>query len=336
MRTPRVTAALLSVCLAAGATACGGSDDDKPASEQGSAQAAREALGGADRPQASQFPQPGGRTLEQLANDEFQPSDGQAGLATSVFAPGHNRLAFGVIGADQKFVYGPSALYIAQRPSDPAIGPIPAPADPLVTEPAYRSRQAASEGDPFAAVYSATVDLEEPGEWSVLIATRTDAGLIATPAGVEVAKSNPIPDIGDKAPVVETDTVEGAGGDVSKIDTRQPPSDMHANFADVVGKKPVALLFATPQLCQSRVCGPVVDIAAQLKDEYGDRVEFIHQEVYVDNEVDKGLREPLQKFKLQTEPWLFVVGTDGRVKARLEGSFGLDAFERALQAGLRT
>ena len=37
---------------------------------------------------------------------------------------------------------------------------------------------------------------------------------------------------------------------------------MHAkSFADVVGRKPVALLFATPQLCQSRVCGPVVDVA---------------------------------------------------------------------------
>src|SRR3712207_7181950 len=43
----------------------------------------------------------------------------------------------------------------------------------------------------------------------------------------------------------------------------------------------------------------------------------------------KGLRPPLLKYKLQTEPWLFVVGKDGTVKARLEGSFGLDAFERA-------
>ena len=106
------------------------------------------------------------------------------------------------------------------------------------------------------------------------------------------------------------------------------------SFADVVGKKPVALLFATPQLCQSRVCGPVVDVALQIKAKYGDQVEFIHQEVYKDNDVKKGLREPLRRFNLPTEPWLFVVGSDGRITARLEGSFGLDAFEQALKTAL--
>ena len=87
---------------------------------------------------------------------------------------------------------------------------------------------------------------------------------------------------------------------------------MHGDFADVVGKKPVLLLFATPQLCQSRVCGPVVDVALQLRARYGDEVEFIHQEVYTDNDPKKGLREPLQEFNLPTEPWLFAVGKDGQ------------------------
>jgi hypothetical protein len=134
---------------------------------------------------------------------------------------------------------------------------------------------------------------------------------------------------------VETDTVASAGGDVKAIDTREPPSDMHErSFADVVGGKPVALLFATPQLCQSRVCGPVVDVALQLKKSYGDRVEFIHQEVYRDNDPNLGIRDPLVSFNLRTEPWLFVFDADGRITARLEGSFGLDAFERALRTAL--
>ena len=63
-------------------------------------------------------------------------------------------------------------------------------------------------------------------------------------------------------------------------------------------------------------------------------MEFIHQEVYVDNDPQKGLREPLKRFNVPTEPWLFVVGRDGRVTARLEGSFGLGAFERALKTAL--
>jgi len=110
---------------------------------------------------------------------------------------------------------------------------------------------------------------------------------------------------------------------------------MHeTDLREVAGKQPVVLLFATPALCQTRVCGPVVDIAAQLKKKYGDRVAFIHQEVYVDNMVKKGLRPPLESFNLRTEPWLFTLDADGRVAARLEGSFGNRAFERAIEAAL--
>jgi hypothetical protein len=72
----------------------------------------------------------------------------------------------------------------------------------------------------------------------------------------------------------------------ASIDTRVPTGDMHdVDFKDVIGKQPVALLFATLALCQRRVCGPVTDIAAQLQKQYGDQVTFIHQEVYVDNDL---------------------------------------------------
>ena len=51
----------------------------------------------------------------------------------------------------------------------------------------------------------------------------------------------------------------------------------------------------------------MTDIELQMKSKYGDKMDFIHQEVYVDNDVNKGLRPPLQAFHLRTEPWLFVV-----------------------------
>jgi hypothetical protein len=101
-----------------------------------------------------------------------------------------------------------------------------------------------------------------------------------------------------------------------------------------VGTKPVALLFATPQLCASRVCGPVTDIALQLKAKYGDQMDFIHQEVYVDNDVSKGLREPLRQFNLPSEPWLFIVDKGGKITSRLEGSIGVQQFEDAVKTGL--
>jgi hypothetical protein len=71
-----------------------------------------------------------------------------------------------------------------------------------------------------------------------------------------------------------------------------------------------------------------------MKAKYGGEMEFIHQEVYAENDPNQGLREPLQAFRLRTEPWLFVVDENGKITERLEGSFGLNAFENALQTAL--
>jgi hypothetical protein len=78
----------------------------------------------------------------------------------------------------------------------------------------------------------------------------------------------------------------------------------------------------------------VTDIELQMKSKYGDRMTFIHQEVYVDNDVNKGLREPLKQFNLPSEPWLFVVNKSGKITARLEGSIGVRQFEDAIKSGL--
>jgi hypothetical protein len=281
------------------------------------------------------FPATDGRTLQEIADTTR--SGPQAALATAVFVPGGNRLAFGVIGPDNAFVYGRTAVYVARSPQAPARGPFPAPADSLITKPAYRSRTAASETDPIASVYAAQVPLKRPGRYSILVVTKTGTDLLGAATEVEVRRDSPIPAVGERPPAAKTDTIASAKGDLESIDTRVPPARrLHEqSFDEVLGKRPVALLFATPQLCQSRVCGPVVDIAAQLQAQYRERMTFIHQEVYVDNQVDKGLRPSLRTFHLQTEPWLFTIGADGRVVARLEGSFGVRAFEQAVQAALR-
>jgi hypothetical protein len=330
-----VVALLGALMLVAG---CGGDDSSgDPVSRVPTEGGLQDRVRAASQPREADFPASDGKTLEQLAQEVRGGGSVEAGLATSVFTVGEDRLAFGVIDDQGQFVYGKTAVYVAPTPKDPAAGPFLAPADVLVTEGRYRSRQAASESDPFAAVYQAQVPFDKKGRWSVLTVTLVGDGLVAAPAQLEVSteQADKIPDIGEPAPRVETDTLESARGNVEAIDTRVPPSDMHEeSFADVVGKKPVALLFSTPQLCQSRVCGPVTDIALQLKSEYGDQVEFIHQEVYADNDPAKGLREPLAQFNLRTEPWLFVVGADGRVTARLEGSFGVTAFEDAINTAL--
>jgi hypothetical protein len=204
-----------------------------------------------------------------------------------------------------------------------------------VTEGQFRSQTAAAETDSIAAIYGAQIPLEQPGKAAILAVTNVGGQQFGAATGITVRREDPVVSVGEQAPEVATDTLASLGGDEGMACTREPIDDMHdVSLDEVVGKKPVALLMATPALCQSRVCGPVVDIAAQLKQEYGDEVEFIHQEVYVDNEPDKGLREPLQAFGLPTEPWLFTIDRSGKVAARLEGSFGIESFRSAVEAAL--
>ena len=334
-RLPLILAVIAAVLVVAG---CGGGGKD---SGDGTANVPdkdglRAKVQAAAAPTAADFPSVDGRSLQEVA-DSMQGGP-EVGLAGQTYITGDNRLAFGVIDAQGQFVYGKTAVYIAPTPDAPAQGPFPAPADVLVTDPAFRSRQAASETDLFAAVYGADVTFSKPGNWTLLTVTQSGGGMLAAPSQVKVVKpdKDDIPQVGEAAPRVETDTIASAKGDEESIDTRIPTApELHEeSFADVVGKKPVALLFATPQLCQSRVCGPVTDIALQMKAKYGDKMTFIHQEVYKDNDPNKGLREPLQQFGLPSEPWLFVVDKDGKVSARLEGSFGLKTFENAVKTAL--
>src|SRR4029453_575554 len=96
----------------------------------------------------------------------------------------------------------------------------------------------------------------------------------------------PMPQVGERAPAVHTLTAREAA-DIAQSAPRVPPADVHPDdLGDLLGKEPVVLLFAAPALCQSRVCGPVTDIAEQVKQEFGDHVAFIHQEVYNNNQIN--------------------------------------------------
>jgi hypothetical protein len=330
-RVRNVMAALVLAVVAG----CGSSGSDRDLLQQvPEANGVRAAIASGEHPKAIDFPPAQGRTLQDLA--DTMAGGPQVALASSVLTVGENRLAFGMIGKDGSPVYGPTAVYVAPTAGSPAKGPYVAPADVLLTEKRYRSKQAALVSDPFAAVYAAQTPLPKAGTWAVLVATKRGDGFVGATATLNVVSpsADAIPEVGERAPAIHTDTLATAKGDISRIDTRVPPSDMHTDFASVVGKKPVALLFSTPQLCQSRVCGPVTDIALQMKASYGDRMTFIHEEVYVDNDLQKGLRQPLKQLNLQTEPWLFVVNRKGTITARLEGSIGVRAFERAIKTGL--
>ena len=206
-------------------------------------------------------------------------------LASSVFTTGgDSRMAFGMIAKDGTPVYGPTAVYVAPTPERSGRGPVPRPRRRAADRGALPLQAGGDDRGPVRRRLRRR-RASSPSAASTRCSPRPRSPTARSPARPATSRSrprtpDPIPAVGEKAPVVHTDTLETVKGDVAMLDTREPPSDMHeVDFAEVVGKEPVALLFATPQLCASRVCGPVADIALQMKAKYGDRMKFIHQEV---------------------------------------------------------
>lgn len=339
-----LAAALVLALAGCGSSSSSGSSSHAPAATSSTATSSAQSsaaepapaiaeLGAAQHPRAGQFPAANGKSLKQLATAAH--SSVQLGAATGTFTPGVQRFAFALTTNSGAFVYAPTVVYVASTPEAPAKGPFLAPADPMSVQPQYRSKQNTGPGG-IQAIYAANVPVPKAGTYFVLSLTQGPKGLIGATGELAAAPTSPIPAVGQRPPDIATDTLASVHGDRSLLTTRQPPENMAATSLDqVLGKKPIALLFSTPQLCVSRVCGPVTDIAVQIQKRFGSKVDFIHQEVYVDNQPSKGLRSQLKAFHLRTEPWLFAINRQGKIVARLEGAFGTTELTKAVQAALQ-
>jgi hypothetical protein len=82
---------------------------------------------------------------------------------------------------------------------------------------------------------------------------------------------------------------------------------------------PALVIFATPVFCTSRFCGPATDEVARLEKTYGDRAAFIHVEIWRDFQnqvVNRAAADWLFRDDNLTEPWLYLIGPDGRILDR--------------------
>ncbi len=299
---------------------------------------------------------------EVLEAENATPSTLVVSPAAEAFDKGVNRYPFGVFQRDRTQVPDAEvALYFARVPAaknpqaegdfgeaagttsakkaeeraldEPAVGPFPAAIETLQTQPAFRAQTTTSDPDAASVVYRTDVDFPSNGEWRIAALVKQDGKLTATLLpSAEVGRFTKVPKVGQKAPLIHTPTPADVGGDLAKITTRIPPDTQNTvDYADVLGKEPIVLLFATPQFCISRVCGPVVDVAEQLKQLYGDRVAFIHMEIYTDNDPNKPVRPQVRAFHLPSEPWLFAIGRDGRIEDEIDGAFGVEELTRVVK-----
>ncbi len=350
MRMTRALAALacLLAAMAVGLGGCGGSSDSSTSSSSTSAESR-------PAPSKSDFPSAQGKTLAEVLEAEgATPSKLVVSPAALAFYKGENRYPFGVFQRDRTQVSDADvALYFAKVPNakgaapgtteskqaeerardQPAIGPFPASVETLQTQPAFRAQTTSSDPDAASVVYSTNVNFPSDGEWQIAALVRQGDELSATLLpSADVGAYAKVPQVGQKAPLIHTPTAADVGDDLSKITTRIPPDTQNkVDYADAYGKEPIVLLFATPQFCQSRVCGPVVDVAEQVKQLYGDKAAFIHMEIYKDNDPSKGTRSQVHAFHLPSEPWLFAIDKQGRVQSVLEGAFGVEELTRVVK-----
>jgi len=168
--------------------------------------------------------------------------------------------------------------------------------------------------------------------------------LLAEPAGgrrvqalgnVVVTANDSPPDIGDPAIASETPTLASAGGDASKLTTRTPPDESLLRYSvagSLRAKAPFVVTFSTPKFCSSRTCGPVVDVVEEVAGRFeGGQVRFIHVEVYEGNDPAKGYNRWMREWGLETEPWTFLVGRDGKIVDRYEGVVSVNELEQAVR-----
>jgi hypothetical protein len=323
MSSPRSAfPAVLAIAAALGLGACGSSGGQKS-----SAPTPSSASG------AEQFPSAKGKTIEELVSG--LPEGPILAPASSVLNRGTNRFGFTFFDRARKQLTGAeAAIYTSPLQGGPARGPYLAHDESLTVAAPFRSQTAAQDPDAAKSVYVSKVWFGRRGPQRIVALARLDGRLVASsPFSVSVGPKNQPPKIGQKAIRVHTPTVASVHGDISKIDTRVPPDpNLHeVDLYDVLGHKPVVLAFATPALCVSRVCGPVVDIVAQMQAKFGSKVAFIHQEIYNDNQINKGFRPQVAAWRLPSEPWVFVIDRHGTITGRFESAFSASELQKAIE-----
>jgi hypothetical protein len=179
-------------------------------------------------------------------------------------------------------------------------------------------------------LYVAHIRFDEPRQYGLLVETAD--GAIQGYATVEVKAKSTSPAVGSKAPASDNPTLRDAPA--KQITTARPPDTNLLRYSikdSLRAKQPFVVVFATPAFCASRTCGPTVDVVEEVRRRTGNRVRFIHVEVYEKNDPKLGVNRWMREWTLPTEPWVFVVDEGGIIRAKFEGTASVRELESAVR-----
>jgi hypothetical protein len=187
---------------------------------------------------------------------------------------------------------------------------------------------------PLPGTYVADIQVASAGNWLVGAEAAGGFGTAALPVSPRIPNA-----VGSKATSVKT-PVATTDAAIAEICTRTPVDHLHAVSLDaaLANGKPTVVSFATPLLCSSQLCGPVVDEQILASRSAGSKANFIHVEEFLPGPKHSppppSLENQSAGFKawhLETEPWVFVVDRDGVIMASFEGPVTATLIEQALR-----
>jgi hypothetical protein len=248
---------------------------------------------------------------------------------------GTTRVPVGLLHKDgSQFVPDGNKIQIWLAPSgtDRAIGPFEATYQPIAG-PGIKLAPQDIKG-----VFVTHVRVPKAGSYYIAAKFKAGGKESTASGGINFNNSESTPAVGTPAPPSVTPTLKTVGGDATKLTTADPPdtSLLEYSVADSIqAKKPFVVVFATPKFCTSRLCGPTVQIVQDVQKRMKDTpMRFIHLEIYQGNDPNNPPDSWVTEWGLPTEPWVFVVGADGNVKAKFEGALSIDELEKAARAAL--
>ncbi|HEY7345093.1 MAG TPA: hypothetical protein VH620_05990 [Gaiella sp.] len=308
MRRPFAAAIVVALGTGLLAASCGGSSDGV-------------AAGGTTASSTASASEP---TIEQLYRAAGE--DVAAVPGTSDNAVGSNRISFLIVDKQSKLIERPTArVWVATGLKQVPFAETTARLEPIGVP---GGESAGADG-----IYVATVTAPSAGTYWYL-AQPVGGRKIQALGNMVVRAHTAAPGVGDRAIVSKTPTLASTGGDLSALTTSRTAD--RALYSTSVAQalaahEPFVVAFATPQYCQSRTCGPVVDVVSSVRKRPASKgVRFIHVEIYKDNDPAKGVNQWVSQWRLPTEPFTFVVDRKGVIRARLEGAFSAGELERAV------
>jgi len=247
------------------------------------------------------------------------------------FAPGPIRFSFLVIARDGRVVVRPTAsVWLSRSLKQPPFQRATAKLEPIGVP------GVSALPDDVPSIYVVHLHAPAPGTYWLL--AKPHGAAINGIGNVIVKAKSSSPAVGQLVPDSATPTLVTTGGRLAPLTTATHPD--RALYTTSVAQalaahEPFVVAFATPKFCTSRTCGPVVDVLAYTQRRLvGTSVRFIHVEVFADNDPAKGYNRWMKEWRLQSEPWVFLVGRDGRLEVKFEGSVSAAELRRAIRGTL--